>query len=403
MKSFGKIVLWGGFFALFVAGAVYAVWPQPVSVETATVSLGPMQVTIDEDGVTRVKDRYRVSSPVAGQLLRIELHSGDQITAGETLLATIRPSDPAMLDARQVAETEARASAAQSTIDRSEARRSQAKVARDLAESQFGRMKELLDAKSVPREEYEAAEAAFRSRQEELRVATFEQEIARFELEQAQAALGMLQPNGGDNLKHFEIRSPIDGVVLRVFQESSTVVTPGSALLEVGNHADLEIVVDVLSSDAVKIKKGDEMRLEHWGGDKPLTAKVRTVEPAAFTKISALGVEEQRVNVIGDFRDPSEAVAKLGDGYRVEARIVIWESDSVLRVPASALFRDGQSWAVFKVVDDHVEQQTIKIGKRNELFAEVIEGLDANSQVVVYPNDQVRDGVKIVARALDQD
>jgi HlyD family secretion protein len=213
----------------------------------------------------------------------------------------------------------------------------------------------------------------------------------------------MLKPNGDGNLKHFEIRSPINGVVLRVFQESSTVVTPGTPLLEVGNHADLEIVVDVLSSDAVKIKKDDEMRLEHWGGDKPLTAKVRTVEPAAFTKISALGVEEQRVNVIGDFREPSEAVAKLGDGYRVEARIVIWQKDKVLRVPASAMFRQGQEWCVFLAVDDRVEQRTIKIGQRNTNFAEVLQGLTADNHVVIYPSDQVHDGVKIAAKLMEKE
>lgn len=381
---------------LFGAGVVYSLWPRPLPVEAVLIARGPMRVTINEDGMTRVRERYQVSSPVAGQLLRIELHSGDTIKAGETLLATIRPSDPSMLDARQVAETEARAAAAKVTIDRADARRDQSKVARDLAETQFGRARQLSEKKSISQEELEAAEAAFRSRQEDMRVANFEREIAQFEFEQAQAALGLMKPNGEAAARNFEIRAPIDGSVLRVFRESAMVVTPGTPLLEVGNSMDLEIVVDVLSSDAVKIAPGDEMQLVHWGGDQSLSAKVRVVEPAAFTKISALGVEEQRVNVIGDFEGDQKNAGRLGDGYRIEAEIVIWKNDDVLQIPTSALFRTESEWCTFAIDNGVVKKRIVKIGQRNELQAEVLSGLDPGTPVIIYPSDLVKEDVSVV-------
>lgn len=389
---------WGAAFALLAAGAVYALLPEPVDVEVAAVTRGAMEVTINESGMTRVRERYQVSSPVAGQVLRIELRSGDPIVAGQTLLATIRPSDPSMLDARQVAETEARAAAAQLMINRADARREQARVATDLAETQFARIRRLRESGGATAEELEAAEAALRSRQEELRVATYEREIARFEFEQAQAALGLVKKEA-DVLPHFEIRAPIDGTVLRVFQESASVVAPGVPLLEVGNPQDLEVVVDVLSTDAVKVRPGHTIRLVHWGGDEPLAAKVRVVEPAAFTKLSALGVEEQRVNVIGDFVSSSLGKIPLGDGYRVEAEIVIWNAEDVVMVPTSALFRSDREWNVFVVVGDQARHRAVQIGRRNSQAAEVLAGLEPGEFVVIYPSDMVVDGAKVRIKA----
>ncbi len=396
MKTIRRWLLWLLLAGLFAAGVVYSLWPRPLPVEAVLAARGPMQITINEDGMTRVRERYQVSSPVAGQLLRIELHSGDAIQAGQTLLATIRPSDPSMLDARQVAETEARAAAAKVTIDRADARRDQAKVARDLAETQFGRARQLSEKKAISQEEVEATEAAFRSRQEDLRVAAFEREIAQFEFEQAQAALGLMKPDEATATRNFEIRSPIDGSVLRVFRESAMVVSPGTSLLEVGNSMDLEIVVDVLSSDAVKIAPGDEMRLNHWGGDQSLSAKVRVVEPAAFTKISALGVEEQRVNVIGNFEAEQKNAGRLGDGYRVEAEIVIWKKDDVLQIPTAALFRTGAEWCAFVIDNGVVKKRTLEIGQRNELQAEVLSGLDKGTPVIIYPSDLVKDNISVI-------
>lgn len=395
MKKLGRWILWLGLLALFAAGVAYSLWPQPVEVEVMAVSRGEMQVTINEDGITRVRERYLVSSPVAGQLLRIELRSGDPLKAGGTLLATIRPSDPSLLDARQIAETKARASAAHAAIERAEARRSQAKVASDLAETQLGRARNLREKNSISQDQFDSAEAAYRSRQQELRAAMFESEIAQFEYQQAQAALGITASAGSATPQDFKILSPIDGVVLRILQESATVVQPGSGLIELGDPSDLEIVIDVLSSDAVKIQRGHEVRLEHWGGSQPLTGKVRVVEPAAFTKISALGVEEQRVNVIADFPDPYPPSAGLGDGYRVEAEIVIWNEANVLQVPTAALFRIDAEWKVFVVVGDRVEEREVKIGQRNESQAQVLSGLNPQEQVVIYPSDLIREGIQV--------
>jgi HlyD family secretion protein len=396
VKGWGRWFVWILLASALVAGVAYSLWPQPVAVETMLVRRGRMQVTVDEDGTTQVRERYQVSSPVAGQLLRIELRSSDRIKAGETLLATIRPSDPALLNAREVAQTEARAAAAEAAVERAEARRSQTKVSADLAEIQFGRAEKLRSSNSIAQDEFDAAEALFRARREEMRVTNFELEIAKFEYEQAQAALGLVQPNNQEFTKNFEIRSPISGSVLRLFEESSTVVTAGKPLLEVGDPNDLQIVVDVLSSDAVKIQPGNEIRIVHWGGQQPLAATVRVVEPAAFTKISALGVEEQRVNVIGDFLDHSrDEGRRLGDGYRVEAEIVVWDEENVLQVPTAALFRESGQWCVFTVKQGKAQQQVVQIGQRNQLMAEVREGLEADSEVVIYPSDQVKEGLAV--------
>lgn len=399
MRGWGRWFVWFLLASAFVVGIAYSLWPQPVAVETAVAGRSRMQVTVNEDGITRVQERYEVSSPVAGQLLRIELRSGDSIKAGETLLATIRPSDPSLLDAREVAQTEARAAGAKAAVERAEARRSQTKVTADLAEIQYGRAQKLRSSNSIAQDESDAAEALYRARQEEMRVANFDLEIAKFEYEQAQAALGLVQPNNQEFNKNFEIRSPISGSVLRLFEESTTVVAAGKPLLEVGDAQDLEIVVDVLSSDAVKVQPGNEIRIVHWGGPQPLSASVRVVEPAAFTKISALGVEEQRVNVIGDFRERSEDEGqRLGDGYRVEAEIVVWDKEDILQVPTAALFREAGEWCVFTVQEGRARRFVVKVGQRNQTSAEILGGLEAGAVVVTYPSDLVQDGVLVHVR-----
>jgi HlyD family secretion protein len=242
----------------------------------------------------------------------------------------------------------------------------------------------------------EERELLFRQASEEYKSAKFAEDIAKYELELAKAALIRTRSNSTD--AQFEIRSPITGRVLRVQQESATIVTPGSPLVELGDPRALEIEIDVLSSDAVQVRPGAKVFLEQWGGENALQARVRLVEPSAFTKISALGVEEQRVNVIADFVDPPEARPTLGDQYRVEAKIVTWEKDDVLRVPTSALFRDGDEWSVFVVNDKHARLRTVKIGRRNSRDAEVLEGLTENEQVVLYHSDKLRDGVSVFER-----
>lgn len=400
MTRFIRWTFWLIVFGLAVAGIVLALWPQPVEVDLAAADVGPLQVTIDEDGMTRVKERYTVSSPVGGQLVRIALDPGDEIISGVTLLAAIQPSDPSMLDARQIAEAEARVSAAQKMIERASVIKQQAVVTKDVADNQLKRSHPLWEQDSISELEYDKVVAAARVAAEALRAAEFDEEIAKFELQQAEAALIRVKPSENDDpLSQFEIKSPIDGIVLRVLEESAGVITAGTPLIEVGNRSDLEIVIDVLSTDAVRIRPGNEVWLEHWGGEDVLRAKVRTIEPAAFTKISALGVEEQRVNVIADFVEELPADSPLGDGFRVEARIVVWQNERSLKVPSSALFRSGQDWHVF--IDDHgiARKKPVRLGQRNDLESEILGGIAEGQRVVLYPSDQVLDGVRLAPRS----
>ncbi len=372
-----------------------------------------MQVTIDEDGKTRIKERYVVSAPLAGRLLRIDKDPGDEVVAGETLLATIEPSDPDLLNPRELAEAEARMKAAESALKRSGPLLEQSRAALDFAETELARQNKLRASGAASAEDLDNARLLYRTRSEDFRAATFAEEIARYELEQARAALLRTKPNGDamaesntDDKWQFEIRSPISGRVLRVFQESSSIVTPGMSLLEVGDPADLEFEIDVLSNDAVKIDPGDQVIVEHWGGTYPLSGSVRLVEPSAFTKISALGVEEQRVNVIVDLMNRPEERKTLGDGYRIEAKIVVWESNDVLRVPVSSLFREGEEWAVFVVRGDRARRQIVQIGQRNAIEAELLEKhekneserLKENDLVIVHPGDTLEDGSAVVPR-----
>lgn len=409
-----------------LAAVVYAFLPQPVRVDLAQVTRGPLAVSVDERGKTRIKDRYVVSSPLAGRLLRIELLPGDLVEAGKTVVSVIEPGDPALLDPRAVAEAEARVKAAEARLHQAGTALEQSTAALQFAESDLGRVRELRTHGGSTLHAEQEAEMRQRMRTEEARGARFAEEIARFELEQARAALLRTTPhiepasvNGvgskaaslpsrnpppADPSKRpngewfFQIRSPINGRVLRKYQESSTIVTPGTQLLQLGDPENLEIEVDVLSADGVRISPGDKVLLEQWGGEKPLTGRVRLVEPSAFTKVSSLGVEEQRVNVIIDFDDTSERRRTLGDAFRVEAKIIIWESPDVLRVPIGALFRHGDDWAVFAIRDGRARLQVVKIGHRNSLNAEVVDGLEAQDQVVMHPSDQVVDGVRIVRR-----
>jgi HlyD family secretion protein len=400
-----KFSVWNLLLVLFVAAAagvvVYAFWPKPVAVDTAEVTRGPMQVTVDEDGKTRIKERYIVSAPLAGRLARIQLEAGDPIEANETLLAVIEPGDPELLDAREVAQAEARVKAAEAALAQAEPGLEKAKAALDFAESEVARVERLASTSALTEHERDEARLLFRTNTEEYKTGRFNAEIARFELEQAQAALLRSRPasEGEAVAWRFEIRAPISGQVLRVFQESSQVVQPGAQLIEVGDAQDLEVEIDVLSSDAVQIAPGNTALLEHWGGEKPLRGVVRVVEPSAFTKLSALGVEEQRVNVIVDFVEPPAQRGSLGDAYRVDARIIVWEGRDVLQVPTSALFRRGERWAVFRIENGYAMLREVQIGRRNSLEAEVVEGLEAGDRIVIYPSDRIENGTGVVPRS----
>lgn len=401
--------------ALLVAGIAYSFVPEPKEVDLATVDRGTVRVTVDEDGKTRIREKYIVSTPLAGRLLRINMDPGDPVVAGATLLATIEPRDPELLDARAVAQAEARVRVAESAVKKTEPMLEQARIEQGNAETQLARIRSA--ELSFSDADIENAEARYLAASEELRSTKYAQEIAKFELQQAEAALlrslpraeagdstGL--PNGdgasrdasGANGWNFTILAPITGRVLRVFQESSAVVTAGMSLLELGDPNDLEIEIDVLSSDAVKIEPRAPVMLEHWGGELVLQGRVRLVEPSGFTKISTLGVEEQRVNVIVDLVDPIQNRRALGDGFRVEARIVVAEARDVLKVPASSLFRPPTGWAVFKLVGGRAVETKVEVGRQNGLEAEITAGLEEGDQVVVHPSDQIVDGVAVSER-----
>ena len=399
MKLVKRILL-----VLFIAAIAVAIWysfqPQPVPVDISTVEKGMLRVTVNEDGKTRIKDYYIVASPLSGRLTRIALRPGDDVYSGETLIATIEPMDPSLLDPRSRAEAEAREKAAEARFKQSKTAKVKAEKEMQNAESRMGRMKAASLKNAVNEDELDRAVLQYNTRAEDYRSANFAIEIAKFELEQAKAAWIRTKTEDGSpsTVGQFEIKSPITGRVLRVFQESAKVVQPGNRLVELGDPQDLEVVIDVLSSDAVKIEPGNRVLLEQWGGEKPLDGRVRLIEPSAFTKISALGVEEQRVNVVVDFKMPQSKQETLGDGFRMEARIVIWEKNDVLKVPTSALFRNDNNWYVFVIEEGKAATRKLQIGQRNGLEAEILEGLSENERIIVHPSDQVTEGVQVVAR-----
>jgi HlyD family secretion protein len=390
--------------ALAVLGAiVYGFWPRPVEVDLGEVTRGPMRVTVDEEGKTRIRERYVVSAPLAGSLMRVQLKAGSPVKAEATVLAVLEPSDPAFLNPRERAEAEARVKAAEASVALAKARVAAARKEHDLAASNFERVRKSHAAGGASTDELQIAEAREQVRAEEVRAAQFAERVAVFELNLARAALIRTNPNPKSTLppdeSRLDIRSPVDGKVLRVFQESAAVVTPGTRILELGDPTDLEMVIEVLSSDAVKISPGARVIVERWGGPEPLAGRVRLVEPAAFLKVSALGVEEQRVNVIADFTDPLEKRLALGDAYRVEARVVVWEAAAVVKVPAGALFRDPTGgWAVFALRDGRAAITPVTVGRSNGLEAEVLAGLGPSERVVLHPSDRVKAGVRIAGR-----
>jgi HlyD family secretion protein len=387
--------------ALLVAGLLaYAFWPRPVEVDVARAVRGSLLVTVDEDGRTRIKERYIVSAPLGGRLQRITRRPGDRVAAGRTPLAVIEPGDPSLLDDRARAEAEARVKASEATRKQAVPKLEHARVAHDLSVKELLRVRRMVVGRETTAQDVESAEHKERMAQEEVKTAQFALQIADFELDLARAALTRTRPRSSGDMDswRFEILAPVEGRVLRVFQESSAVVTPGQRLLEVGDPTDLEVEVDVLSSDAVKIAPGARAFLEHWGGDAPLLAQVRLVEPSGFMKVSALGVEEQRVNVILDFVDPPEKRAHLGDAFRVEARVVIWSADDTLKVPAGALFRQGEDWAVYAVENGRAQLTRVQVGRSNSLETEITSGLEAGVTVILHPGDKIQPGGRVVGR-----
>jgi HlyD family secretion protein len=387
----------------FIALAGVLAWlfrPQPVTVDLATVARGPLQVSVSDDGETRVRDMFVVSAPLAGHMRRIELEAGDSVVAGETIVARIEPSDPSFLDRRSEAEVRAgiRASEAARVHAAAELRRAQAE--RDFAITELKRYEGLAASRTIAQNDLESARRRARTAEAAVDEAVAGLRVSESELEQAKARL-MAPGKSADRRADCDcvtVRSPVSGNVLRVLAESEGIVASGTPLVEIGDPGKLEVVTDLLSTEAVKVRTGQRTLIERWGGDNALEGVVRRVEPYGFTKVSALGVEEQRVKVVIDITDPADRWRNLGHGYRVEPRIVLWESDDVLKVPLSALFRQGSEWAVFVNRDGRARAQAVVVGHRNGIDAEVLEGLAAGDVVVVHPSDRVSDGIRLEPR-----
>lgn len=389
-----KTVIW-----LAIAGVaglvMMALRARPVEVELGAVQRGPLTVHVSEEGKTRIRNRYVVAAPVAGSMQRVTLKPGDEVKHGETVVTRIEPGVSPLLDVRAKAEAQARVSGATAGRSRAEEALEMARTNLAYAETNWKRIQGTAGSGILSASDRDNIHRELDLRQREVRSAEFALQVANFELEQAKAALLQIEdPKGGAMM---EIKAPVDGVVLRVQQESATIVAPGAPILEIGDPNDLEIEAEILSRDAVAIKPGAVVSVEQWGGP-PVEARVRRVEPAAFTKVSALGVEEQRVLVLSDFAAQPAAIKALGDRYRVEVRVAVWHSDDVLLVPAGALFREGSEWKTFLLENGKAKAVTVKAGHTDGKMTEVLEGLKGGDQVLMHPPDSVKDGTEVVQR-----
>jgi len=375
--------------AAIAAAIVWAFWPKPVPVELAGVTRQPFEVTVTQPGRSRVKDRFLISAPLGGQLLRPSLHAGDRVTCGQVLLRIV-PLPPPLLDARTRAQAEARVRAAEAARAQAGSQREAVSGLLQFARAEVRRQRQLAAAGTAALRALEVAELDERSRGKELASSDAGLQVASYELQQARAALLRLTTPGraGETV---EVRAPIAGVVLRVLQESEGPVAPGTPLVELGDVSRLEAVVELLTQDAVRISPGARVQIERWGGPQPLGARVRRVEPGGFTKVSALGVEEQRVAVVVDLDDPPP---ELGDGFRVEARITLYAAADRVQVPGGALFRSEGNWAVFIAEGDRLRLRKVDLGERSDTAAEVRSGLHPGDRVVLHPGERIRDGVR---------
>ena len=376
----------------------YGFMPRPVPADIVKVSRGPMSVTIEEEGKTRVKDRFILSAPVAGFMRRIELEAGDPVKKGQPLIE-LEPLRSTVLDPRSRAEAEAAVEAAEAALKAAKENVGAATADAEYAKSNLERIKRLYEAGYAAKETLDQAESEAK-RTESIRLSAEAQvKVARSELEKVRASLFDLTSSGVKNRHRIvTILAPVEGRILKIHRESEGVVNSGDALVEIGDPGKLEVRVEVLSTDAVKIKPGTPVLFERWGGDSPLSGRVRIVEPAGFTKISSLGVEEQRVLVVADITSLPENWQGLGDEYRVEAQFIIWEAKDVLQVLASALFRKDDKWAVFAVENNRSRLREVEVGQRNGLIAEILSGLAEGEIVITHPSDLIKDGIRVKQR-----
>ncbi|HSB35015.1 MAG TPA: efflux RND transporter periplasmic adaptor subunit [Nitrospirota bacterium] len=386
------------FLAAIVLAIGYAFLPGPVPVEVVKASRGRLIVTVREEGKTRVVDRFTVSSPLAGIARRVALEVGDRVSKGQSLV-DIDPAPPPFLDLRRKEAAEAKVRAAQASLESAGEQERVAAAKEEYARSTFERTAKLHESGFESRDALEAAETGARQARAELGSSKSAVSVARSELEAARAELlSATAKEAPKTRERVAVRSPVEGSVLAVHHKSEGAVREGEALVTIGDPRSLEVEVDVLSTDAVRIRPGSRVLFTRWGGEPALEGKVRSVEPAGFTKVSALGVEEQRVLVIADIVSPREAWARLGDGYRLEADFVLWEGEGILQVPSAALFRHGEGWAVFAADGGRAKLRPVQTGQRSGQSAQVLSGLSEGAPVIVHPSEQVRDGVRIRVR-----
>ena len=395
-----RIVL--GLLAAAVGFGVYvAVRTGPVLVDTARVAREPMEVTIDAEGVARVRDVYTVSSPIAGRLARVQLDEGDPVKAYETVIASIHPLDPPFLDERARSEAAAIVEAARSAVKLARAEHDSAGTALSLAMSEYDRVRQLAGQDLVSRRALEQAASEVKLKQALVASAQANIRLRHAELASAEARLaqpGSLNRRQAAQDCCLPLTAPVDGVVLRIATRSEQAVAPGAEIAEIGDPQNIEIVIDLLSQDAPRLTPGGKAEIAGWGGDATFSATIRRIDPSAFTKVSALGIEEQRVNAV---LDPDTLPPGLGHGYRVYARLVVWSTDSTLTVPIGALFRAGGDWAVFAVEDGRARKRRIEVGRINASRAQVTGGISEDSTVILYPGDTLSDGSPVELRDAD--
>jgi HlyD family secretion protein len=387
--------------AVLVALAV-ALWPRPIPVDTTPVARGPIRVTVDEEGKSRIKEIYVVSAPASGRVLRSSLEAGDKVRKDETIVAVIEPGAPPFLDLRGQRELEALIEAARAAVSLAAAEIVQARSELEFAERELERAGSLARTRTIAERALEKARLDADTRKAALARAEANRELRQRELESAIAR--RTGPHDPDVFSEsasccVTVRSPVSGRVLKIVQESEQVVAQGSPLLEIGNPENLELVVELLSADAVKVQPGAAATVEGWGG-APLAARVDRVEPAGFTKVSALGIEEQRVRVVLSLGADPDQHPRLGHDYRVFVRITVHESADALLVPLGALFRHGRAWAVFVMEGGRALLRAVDVGHRNETHAEVVSGLAAGERVIQHPSDRIADGVRVAERGI---
>jgi HlyD family secretion protein len=380
-----------------VLATLYGFIPKAVDVDLVDVSRGPLQVTIEEEGRTRLKERYVISAPASGYIRRVEAKVGDRVEKGQAVVA-LEPLRSQSLDPRSRAEAEAVVSAAKAALEAAREKERAAAAEADYIAKRSARIAKLYSKGYVAKDQFDQTESELEKARAAGDSAKAAIDVARYEYDRARATLRNFNPVNRDVSKStVYISSPVSGNIFKIHRESEGSVAAGEPLMDIGNQENLEVITEVLSSDAVKIKKGTSVLFKRWGGDKPLSGTVRIVEPAGFTKFSSLGVEEQRVIVIADIASPPETWRALGDGYRLESHFIVWEGRDVLQVPASSLFRSGEKWAVFVGDKGKARLRIVEVGQRNGLTAGIKSGINAGEKVIAHPGDSISDGTRIRA------